>query len=115
VATFKHLGIIMANQNDIHDETESRLNSGNASLCSIMNIYNNIQHFFPYFHTVITTHFQKKNCQQDFSFSSKESMIHFAFMQPKTHYYSYIKGTRFTKHTFHLFISEDGTEVNDLL
>jgi hypothetical protein len=38
VTTFKHLGIIMAKQNDIHNETESRLNSGSASHHSIANI-----------------------------------------------------------------------------
>jgi hypothetical protein len=37
VATFKYLGTILTNQNDIHDEIKSRLNSGNACYHSVQN------------------------------------------------------------------------------
>jgi hypothetical protein len=38
VATFKYLGATLTNQNDIHDEIKSRLNSGNACYYSVQNI-----------------------------------------------------------------------------
>jgi hypothetical protein len=37
VAKFKYLGMTLANENDIHDEIKSRLNSGNASYHSVQN------------------------------------------------------------------------------
>jgi hypothetical protein len=38
VATFKYLGMTLTNQNDIHDEIKSRLNSGNACYYSVQNL-----------------------------------------------------------------------------
>jgi hypothetical protein len=38
VAAFKYLGMTLTNQNDIHDEIESRLNSGNACYYSVQNL-----------------------------------------------------------------------------
>jgi hypothetical protein len=38
VAKFKYLGTIPTNQNDIHDEIKSRLNSGNACYYSVQNL-----------------------------------------------------------------------------
>jgi hypothetical protein len=38
VANFKHMGTTLTNQNDIHDEIDSRLNSGNACYHSVQKI-----------------------------------------------------------------------------
>jgi hypothetical protein len=38
VTKFKYLWTTLTNQNDIHDEVKSRLNSGNASYYSVQNL-----------------------------------------------------------------------------
>jgi hypothetical protein len=38
MAEFKYLGMTLTNQNDIHDEIKSRLNSGNACYYSVQNL-----------------------------------------------------------------------------
>jgi hypothetical protein len=39
VVKFKYLGMALTNENDIHDEIKSRLNSGNACYYSVQNLF----------------------------------------------------------------------------
>jgi hypothetical protein len=39
IAEFKSLGMKVTNQNCIYEEIKNRLNSGNASYCSVQNVF----------------------------------------------------------------------------